>query len=1379
MMMTVGKNKAARVIDAVLEIGSLQTGIQKDLARQITDTTSETPSKPRSSSKVSVEQEAEERAGDASTAKKKPDLKERAKAARQEMKDAAQDLADFVKDKTFSNPMLNPELIAKVAKLAAKAVKAGTLTFAEFMADVTNAIGKERANQLRPVLESEWNKVAGEAESGDGKAGSGKKAAGTGEVPGATSIKNAVVDELRAQRGLPEMDGAPPQSQEEWMEVASQAMLENPLWTSELLAELTETPRNLSPVEIAALQQHYRALNDRFGAADADLASAARGGDAAEIVKAQLEADTLYNQIEYFEEATKAAGREWGRSGVARQIVLARDYSLVGMMRKARVANGGNPVDNDKIRELADKVAELQDKLDKHIQEQEDADRERRVQQEIDKIKKTKPTTTVRKAAAAKRVDDAWANLMSKAKGKLFSTPVDIEVAAAGVELVRAYVDMGVVTFTEFMANVRKKVGDKAEKLESSFRDSWEQVKAQGGIPVLELDPLDLSSISRLAKQLQRALVESGVTERDAVVAAVHAELQEIIPDITERQTMDAMSGYGNFRQLSKDEIDVIIRDINGQLQQLGKLDDMQHGEAPRKTGQERREPTDEERRLIKKVNEAKKRGGYNVTDPARQLKGALQAAKTAVLNQIADMTQEIESGEKIVKNKTTLKADNELEQLRKQRDELRELHAKIFQKPGMTDEQKIAAAEKALDKAISQMEADIASGDIGPKPKKAPLTSPALDAKRARLAALRALRAEMREEANPNARYKASLTKRLADWKQRIAEEDFAPRKRPQPKLDKEALAIKYEIEQEKMKFDALAEAYRRKRMKFGAKVLDNFLEVLRTTRNVMTGGEFSAVFRQGGFVTAAHPVMAAKALPSMFHAFSHKRGEFESAEEIRSRENYLLYKQAGLAITVVEGKLSKQEEATMSRWSKYIPGIAGSVRAYVTFINRIRADYFDALVQARFGDQGITLEQAKVLATLVNVATGRGVLGPRGAMGAVAAASVFFAPKFVASRFQLAVGQPLWKGDLKTKRIVAQEYARAIAGTAIITSLLLLMRELFKDDDDEDEGYELDPRSSDFGKVRIGNTRIDPLFGLSQTIVFATRVATGQRKSSSGEIIDMRGEDKSYFHSVAGTMGSFLRSKLAPAIGASINIASGEDIVGEPATVQSEALKFVEPMTYRDIREAMVEQGVPVATATAMVAMFGMGASTYGDHNHNTALREILEYEGYVDAVKANIDNKDSQEYKQAVEQAGKLKWDYLVNDTAAKMKQKITQAEDAKEPEAAIQKMEQELIDFRMLSRQHSLLEKGATELPDALKDVAKKYLKEAQDRRTERSGGGTLGQPKMPSKELYRGRPEDYEDAKLRYEDRKQAYKAERAIDAAFFKARKESRENSKK
>src|SRR5207237_6903310 len=99
--------------------------------------------------------------------------------------------------------------------------------------------------------------------------------------------------------------------------------------------------------------------------------------------------------------------------------------------------------------------------------------------------------------------------------------------------------------------------------------------------------------------------------------------------------------------------ISVKLRDLKGQYRELSKLADMAAGEPPKKSGTEYPTPSDEERQLTKQVNEAKKKGGYEVTDPAKQLKSALDAIKTRLKNQITDRTSQVNSGTTNVSDRT------------------------------------------------------------------------------------------------------------------------------------------------------------------------------------------------------------------------------------------------------------------------------------------------------------------------------------------------------------------------------------------------------------------------------------------------------------------------------------------------------------------------------------------------------------------------------------------------------------------------------------------------------------------------------------------------------------------------------------------------------
>ena len=183
--------------------------------------------------------------------------------------------------------------------------------------------------------------------------------------------------------------------------------------------------------------------------------------------------------------------------------------------------------------------------------------------------------------------------------------------------------------------------------------------------------------------------------------------------------------------------ISVELRRIKGELQQEAKLRDMQRGEAPKKTGQERREPSDEERRLIKQVNEAKKKGGYEVVDPEKALKTALETTKTRLRNQIADLDDQISKRTRHVRTKIPGPTDAEIEELKTIRDALKKEFDEVFGKREMTDEERLKAATESVEKSIAEYERRIKEGEIT-KPGKPKVSSPELEALKARRDALR-----------------------------------------------------------------------------------------------------------------------------------------------------------------------------------------------------------------------------------------------------------------------------------------------------------------------------------------------------------------------------------------------------------------------------------------------------------------------------------------------------------------------------------------------------------------------------------------------------------------------------------------------------------------
>ena len=239
------------------------------------------------------------------------------------------------------------------------------------------------------------------------------------------------------------------------------------------------------------------------------------------------------------------------------------------------------------------------------------------------------------------------------------------------------------------------------------------------------------------------------------------------------------------------------------------------------------------------------------------------------------------------------------------------------------------------------------------------------------------------------------------------------------------------------------------------------------------------------------------------------------------------------------------------------------------------------------------VTDAEAKAIANYINVATGRGhaLLGEQAAPGL---ATIFFAPRYTMSRFQLLAGQPLLGGSVRTRGLIAKEYAKYLTGVGVALGLGALAG----------GEIETDPRSSDFGKIKFGNRRINLLSGLSQATTLVSRAATGQTKTASGEIRDLVGDKVKFGQgNLQDTLARFARTKLSPAFGTALDLRLGKNVVGEKVTPGSALAQLAVPLSLRDIYDSMKDNDVPEGMAMAALSLFGANIQNYDaakKHSH-----------------------------------------------------------------------------------------------------------------------------------------------------------------------------------
>lgn len=407
--------------------------------------------------------------------------------------------------------------------------------------------------------------------------------------------------------------------------------------------------------------------------------------------------------------------------------------------------------------------------------------------------------------------------------------------------------------------------------------------------------------------------------------------------------------------------------------------------------------------------------------------------------------------------------------------------------------------------------------------------------------------------------------------------------------------------LDEAKNEFNDALDRDRFERLTGTQKLLERAGDTYDAAKNIMTTGELSFIGRQGLIQGVSHPARTAKAIPAAFKAL------FADPVTARAIDLQTLNdpaapkaREAGVHLDEPGTRLAKKEEIVMSRWGDKTPVVRNFNQAGRVFLNKLRLDSFKALADMKPDASKAELES---FADYVNQSTGRGGLGQWGERNSVALSRTLFSPRFLTSRFQYLVGNSMWGGTPASRRILAKEYARTLIGLGAMYSLYE-----FGFAGEEKDGYQpvnFDPRSAMFGKMKIKNTTIDPLAGLSQAAVFAARtgltagdalgIETGpQYMTNKGNLVDLR-EPKFGQDNWLDVAERFGRSKLHPIPGTVLNLMQGRDVVGQPATLRSEAVNFIAPMTYPDIYDALKEQDVDDGTAIALLALLGAGINTY----------------------------------------------------------------------------------------------------------------------------------------------------------------------------------------
>lgn len=535
-----------------------------------------------------------------------------------------------------------------------------------------------------------------------------------------TGVKNASVDAQREQMGLPPIEGPMRSLDPDNWEVAKEDVDSGRVDPLAIAESVNANPRGMTPEETNAMN-YYRARLSNEHKAVMDAIEKARANDdpnAEKAARARLE--DVENRINTVDTATKRAGTEWGLTGQMRQRMIAEDYSLDRLLQRARVASKTGEV-SPAIRDRLESLSNQLEKANKDFEEYRAKESERQAQRTVEKLK----TDTVR----------------TERKGDRVQVRVELKVE-----------------FDNLVKQFDKAIAGRVSA--NPF-----------------LDPELLGIVGKIAKNR----VESGLTRIEDIVDDIHGALTTIGHDVTKRDIRDAISGYGKTVEMSKEAVDVTLREAKRQGKLISALEDAESAKIPERSGLQRDQASDRVRELQKQVKQAMRESGIDARKsqtPEAQWRTALDSVKTRLRNQIDDLNKQLKTGEKEAK-RTGIVYDDEAKILKEQRDNLKAMLDTATQEPARrlaTEQQRLAQAEKNL----AEYRRKIKENDFTPEERRTGPETEAMTKLQNDLASARNTYAEMKKAAGPKPATDeetklAAMQARIEEYERRVKEGDVA----------------------------------------------------------------------------------------------------------------------------------------------------------------------------------------------------------------------------------------------------------------------------------------------------------------------------------------------------------------------------------------------------------------------------------------------------------------------------------------------------------------------------------------------------------------------------------------------------------------------------
>ena len=401
---------------------------------------------------------------------------------------------------------------------------------------------------------------------------------------------------------------------------------------------------------------------------------------------------------------------------------------------------------------------------------------------------------------------------------------------------------------------------------------------------------------------------------------------------------------------------------------------------------------------------------------------------------------------------------------------------------------------------------------------------------------------------------------------------------------------------------------------VKSGLRGLETTASLAKSIKSTM---DISSIGRQGWPTMTTHPTVWYRNTLKQFNEIGKAIKDPDALEmavnaDILTRTNSLngLYKASGLKVygavpNYVEEAFPKSFRKVGNSWvgkAASRPFRASEV-LFQAFQQRNRADLFDMMLK-HAQDAGIDVTDVKFtkqVANRANVLTRSGGLPKELGKDTKKWLNItIYSPEMLSSNFALLGGHVATgaggvsagadAGSMWLRKQAAIDLMKmSVSGAGILAAAAYATG----------GKVDIDPRSSEFGKLKIGETRFDLTGGLTGLFTLGARIATLSTKSSNGEVYKLNDPDASpndpNRRTALGVIQDFAGNKASPLAGMLLDLAEGRDFDGNRPTAGSIASGLSTPLIVGNIAEAASNPHAANILAITIAEVLGFGTNTY----------------------------------------------------------------------------------------------------------------------------------------------------------------------------------------